>query len=138
MQRICASALQNKVAVALGFAENFNNTLYISQALIGADGTIKMKRRKFKATHMERTIFGDASGDSLSNVVDVEDVGRVGMLACWEHTQPLLKFHTLLQKEEIHVAAWPPLFEHAPGFGLWSMSREGSTHHCLLSLMVLT
>ena len=125
MQRIRASASQNKIAVALGFAENYNHSLYISQALIGQDGEIKMKRRKFKATHMERTLFGDASGDSLQNVADVPSVGNVGMLACWEHTQPLLKFHTFHQNEEIHVAAWPPVFAHDGSPGLWSMSREG-------------
>lgn len=42
-----------------------------------------MKRRKFKPTHMERTVFGDAGGQSLMNVADVEGVGRVGALACW-------------------------------------------------------
>jgi nitrilase len=125
MPRICSSATQNKIAVALGFAENYHHSLYISQALIGADGEIKMRRRKIKATHMERTIFGDASGDCLRNVVDVPDVGKVGMLACWEHVQPILKFHTFQQKEEIHVAAWPPVFHHVDGPGLWSMTREG-------------
>ncbi|RAL61726.1 hypothetical protein DID88_002794 [Monilinia fructigena] len=52
----------------LDFSENDHNSLYIAQAIIDADGTIVMKRRKLKATHMERTIFGDASGDSLMNV----------------------------------------------------------------------
>ncbi|PMD12446.1 carbon-nitrogen hydrolase [Hyaloscypha hepaticicola] len=125
MQRICASASQNKIVVALGFAENYHHSLYISQALIGADGEVKIRRRKIKATHMERTIFGDASGDCLRNVAEVPEVGKVGMLACWEHVQPLLKFHTFQQKEEIHVAAWPPVFHHMDGPGLWSMTREG-------------
>lgn len=126
MKRICISAKQNQIAVALGFSENHSNSLYISQALIGADGVIKMQRRKIKPTHLERTIFGDGSGDSLHNVVKVPDVGRVGMLACWEHTQPLLKYHTSHQNEEIHVAAWPPVYYHADGPGLWSMTREGT------------
>ncbi|KAL3428061.1 aliphatic nitrilase [Phlyctema vagabunda] len=126
MKRICDCAKQNNIAVALGFSENYNNSLYIAQALIGADGRIKMTRRKFKPTHMERTVFGDASGNSLKNVVQSPGVGRVGMLACWEHAQPLLKFHTFHQNEEIHVAAWPPLYHFVEGPGLWSMSREGT------------
>lgn len=84
-----------------------------------------MARRKIKPTHMERTIFGDGTGNSLNNVRDIEGVGRVGQLACWEHTQPLLKYHTITLDEEVHVAAWPPLYEHKGGAGLWSISRQG-------------
>ena len=64
----------------------------------------------------------------MNNVVDLPRVGKVGALACWEHIQPLLKYHTYLQREEIHVAAWPPLEPFVPsGSGLWGMSREGCT-----------
>ena len=125
MQKIRDCAAENNIAVCIGFSENADNSLYISQAIIGADGSIKMARRKLKPTHMERTIFGDATGNSLNNVVDVEGLGKVGALACWEHLQPLLKYHTCLLKEEIHVAAWPPVIPYVPGKGLWSMSREG-------------
>ncbi|KAH7176215.1 carbon-nitrogen hydrolase, partial [Dactylonectria macrodidyma] len=54
-------------------------------------------------------------------------VVKVGSLACWEHSQLLLKFHTYAQKEAIHISAWPPIDPHgsveAPG--LWSISAEG-------------
>lgn len=125
MQMIRDCAAENDIAVCLGFSENADNSLYISQAIIGADGSIKMARRKLKPTHMERTVFGDATGNSLNNVVDVEGLGKVGALACWEHLQPLLKYHTCLLKEEIHVGAWPPVIPYVAGQGLWSMSREG-------------
>ncbi|TDZ34033.1 Arylacetonitrilase [Colletotrichum spinosum] len=47
-------------------------------------------------------------------------------LACWEHIQPLLKFNTIAQREEIHVAAWPSLTPHSGGGpDMWSMSAEG-------------
>lgn len=124
MDAIRACVARNKITVTLGFSENDNNSLYIAACTIGPDGAIQMMRRKMKPTHMERTIFGDASGSSLANVVDTP-VGRIGTLSCWEHVQPLLKYHTLHQHEEIHVAAWPPVFPHRDGPGLWSMSREG-------------
>jgi nitrilase len=74
---------------------------------------------------MERTIFGYASGDCLRNVVDTT-ARRVGAFACWEHVQPLLKYHTTLQREEIHIAVWPPVFVHDDvDSSLWSMSRSG-------------
>ena len=126
MQQICNIAASSKIAVVLGFSENFKDSLYIAQAIISAEGEIKVTRRKLKATHMERTIFGDASGASLDNVVDLPGIGRVGALACWEHTQPLLKYHTYHQNESIHVAAWPPVYEHTGGPGLYSMSSQGS------------
>lgn len=123
MKMIQDCARDHGIVVALGFSENDNHSLYISQALIDAQGEILYTRRKFKPTHVERTTFGDANGNCLANVADTE-FGRVGSLACWEHLQPLLKFHTLSQREEFHVAAWPPLDPYQ-GDGLWSLSREG-------------
>ncbi|KAI1045823.1 hypothetical protein LB505_014332 [Fusarium chuoi] len=124
MARIQQCAADNDITVVLGFSENFHNTLYISQAIIDSDGKLLALRRKIKATHMERTIFGDASGDALTSVVDTQ-VGRVGALSCWEHIQPLLKYYLYSHREQIHVAAWPPLHPHK-GEELWSMSREGA------------
>lgn len=134
-RRICACAAENSIAVVLGFSENLNNSLYISQITISATGELKMKRRKLKATHLERTVFGDAGGSSLNNVVSIalgesndgQTERNVGALSCWEHIQPLLKYHTYLQHEEIHVAAWPPLDPHPGGDALWGMSREGQS-----------
>ncbi|KAJ4177151.1 hypothetical protein NW759_017462 [Fusarium solani] len=124
MRRIQACAADNKIVVALGFSENDNYSLFIAQAIIDLDGKILMKRRKLKATHFERAIFGDASGNSLLNVASTSIGRRVGMLACWEHCQPLLKYHTATQREEIHCSGWPPLYPHS-GPELYSMAMEG-------------
>ena len=101
MRTICAAAAEHNIAVCVGFSENDKNSLYIAQAIISATGEIQMARRKLKPTHMERTVFGDATGNSLQNVIDIEGIGRVGALACWEHTQPLLKYHSALLREDI-------------------------------------
>jgi nitrilase len=133
MDQIKSAALANSIAVVLGFSERTpSGSVYIAQAILSLKGELLMSRRKLKPTHMERTIFGDGSGGDLSNVVDIDfgpphGVVKVGCLACWEHTQPLLKFHTISQGETIHVAMWPPI---APSTGvddpgLWSMSAEG-------------
>ena len=126
MRTICSSAAEHDINVHMGFSERSGQSVYIAQALIDSSGTIRVRRRKMKPTHMERTIFGDASGDCLSPVIDIAGVGKVGGLSCWEHIQPLLKFYTFSQGEEIHVAAWPvlePYVEGHPGF--WSMTTEG-------------
>lgn len=49
------------------------------------------------------------SGDCAENVVQTP-IGRVGGLQCFEHLQPLLKYNTYFQGEQIHVASWPCLF----------------------------
>ena len=128
MRSICESAAENQINVALGFSERDGESVYIAQTLIDETGKIRMTRRKMKPTHMERTIFGDASGDCLAKVVDLPEVGKVGGLSCWEHIQPLLKYYTFSQGEQIHVAAWPPLdpfVQGSPGF--YSMSLEGKS-----------
>lgn len=128
MKRICAAAAENKINVSLGFSERDGDSVYIAQALISEYGEIKMTRRKMKPTHMERTIFGDATGGKscLSKVVDLPGVGRVGGLSCWEHIQPLLKYYTFTQSEQIHVGAWPAVAGFIEGSsGFYSMSIEG-------------
>ncbi|KAH8651112.1 carbon-nitrogen hydrolase [Xylariales sp. PMI_506] len=124
LRTICEAAREHGVAVSLGFSENDDDSVYIAQVLIGGDGEVKLHRRKMKPTHMERTIFGDASGQCLSSVAALP-FARVGQLSCWEHIQPLLKFNTISQREQIHVAAWPSLTPHSGGPDLWSMSAEG-------------
>lgn len=133
MDLVKATAKEHSIAVVIGFAERSpTNSVYISQAIISPQGHVLVHRRKIKPTHMERTIFGDGSGNDLSNVAEIDfgpDHGKVkvGCLACWEHTQPLLKYHTISQGETIHVAMWPPV-SPMPGVGypgLWSMTAEG-------------
>ncbi|RDW76524.1 carbon-nitrogen hydrolase family protein [Aspergillus mulundensis] len=134
--RDCAAA--NNIAVVLGYSENDNDSLYLSQSHIGRDGQVRMHRRKIKPTHVERTLYGEGSGSSLRNVVQEDGVGKVGALSCWEHSQPLLRYHTYSQGEQIHVAAWPPMNYHSSfpeGSALWSQCREGahnlSTTHAI-------
>lgn len=124
MRSICEVAARNKIAVVLGYSERDGGSLYISQAFIGADGNMDCHRRKLKPTHMERTVYGEGGGSSLLNVVDAPEIGKVGMLCCWEHTQPLLKFHTHSQGEQIHIAAWPAQVQDE-GRTVWSVSADG-------------
>lgn len=129
MKQIQESAKANEIAVSLGFSEKNNHSVYIAQVMIDPAGEIKFHRRKMKPTHMERTIFGDASGECFSSVAELS-FARVGSLSCWEHIQPLLKYHTMSQQEDIHVAAWPNVFPHTGGQDLWSMSAEGVLASC--------
>ncbi|KLO93762.1 related to aliphatic nitrilase [Fusarium fujikuroi] len=134
MDMVKAAAKENSIAVVLGFSEKSpSHSVYISQAIISPQGEVLLHRRKIKPTHMERTVFGDGTGADLNNVVEVDfgaDHGKikVGCFACWEHTQPLLKYHSISQGEVIHISMWPPIdpsmgVDHP---GLWSMTADGS------------
>ncbi|RMF09775.1 MAG: carbon-nitrogen hydrolase family protein, partial [Alphaproteobacteria bacterium] len=102
---ICEAAKANKIYVSLGFSERSGGSLYISQMLIDDEGDIITARRKLKPTHVERTVFGEGDGSGLN--VDETPLGRIGMLCCWEHLQPLSKYALYAMNEQIHIAAWP-------------------------------
>lgn len=82
MLQIRQVAAEKKMYVCFGFSERVAGSLYLAQVLIGPEGNILLHRRKTKPTHVERTIFGDATGDSLTTVVDTP-LGKIGMLNCW-------------------------------------------------------
>lgn len=84
MHRIRAAAKENQIFVSLGYSEVDLNSLYTTQVLISPTGDILNHRRKIRATHVERLVFGDSTGDTTESVVDTE-IGRVGQLNCWEN-----------------------------------------------------
>ena len=100
-----AAAREHNILVAMGYSERDGGSLYIGQLLIGADGVQIAARRKLKATHVERTVFGEGDGSDIK--VHDTPLGRVGALACWEHLNPLTKYAMFAQHEQIHVASWP-------------------------------
>jgi aliphatic nitrilase len=102
---ICAAARKHRIYVSLGFSERSGGSLYISQLLIDDEGEIVRARRKLKPTHVERTVFGEGGGSDLD--VDETPLGRIGMLCCWEHLQPLSKYALYSMNEQIHIGAWP-------------------------------
>jgi aliphatic nitrilase len=103
--KIAAAAREHKICVSLGLAERHGGSLYIGNWIIDNNGQTLIRRRKLKPTHMERTVFGEGDGSDLK-VVD-SSLGRIGILACWEHLQPLTKFAMYSQNEQVHIAAWP-------------------------------
>jgi nitrilase len=93
------------VVVALGINERDRGTLYNTQLLFDADGTLVQRRRKITPTYHERMIWGQGHGDGL-RAVDTA-VGRVGQLACWEHYNPLARYALMADGEQIHVGMFP-------------------------------
>ena len=104
-QQIADAARQNHIHVVLGFSERDHGSLYISQWIIDHHGETIGTRRKLKATHIERTLFGESDGSSIKTFET--ELGTIGALCCWEHLQPLTRFAMYSQHEQIHIAAWP-------------------------------
>ncbi|CEH12294.1 Carbon-nitrogen hydrolase [Ceraceosorus bombacis] len=123
IQLIKDACAANSIWTSFGFAERRNGSMYMSNCIINSEGNIVNIRRKIKPTGLERVLFGEASGDALDNVVTTP-FGRVGNLQCWEHIQPLLKYHTYSLHEHIHVASWPGCFP-LKGGEPYSMTSDG-------------
>lgn len=102
---VAAAARQHGMVVVLGVNERDHGSLYNTQVLFDADGTLLLKRRKITPTYHERMVWGQ--GDAAGLKVVNSAVGRVGALACWEHYNPLARYALMTQFEEIHCAQFP-------------------------------
>jgi aliphatic nitrilase len=96
---------QAGVVVSIGINERDGGTLYNTQLLFDADGSLIQRRRKISPTYHERMIWGQGDGSGL-HAVDTQ-VGRIGQLACWEHYNPLARYAMIADGEQIHSAMYP-------------------------------
>lgn len=110
--RLADAAKELGIYLSVGFSERDGGSLYIAQALFDDQGNVLKTRRKLKPTHVERTIYGDGDGSDID--VTSTPLGRIGMLNCWEHMQPLTRYAMYAQNEQIHIGAWPS-FSVYPG-----------------------
>jgi aliphatic nitrilase len=102
---VSRAARSYKIVVVLGINERDHGSLYNTQLIFDADGTLLLKRRKITPTYHERMVWGQGDGSGLK-VLDTA-VGRVGALACWEHYNPLARYALMAQHEQIHCAQFP-------------------------------
>src|SRR5262245_6860673 len=102
---ISEAARQAEVVVSIGVNDRDGGTLYNTQLLFDADGTLIQRRRKITPTHCERMIWGQGDGSGL-RAVDSK-VGRIGQLACYEHYNPLARYAQMADGEQIHSSMYP-------------------------------
>src|SRR5215216_2839038 len=93
------------MVVSIGINERDGGTIYNTQLLFDADGTLIQRRRKITPTYHERMVWGQGDGSGL-RAVD-SHVGRIGQLACWEHYNPLARYAMIADREQIHSAMYP-------------------------------
>ncbi|WP_176055608.1 carbon-nitrogen hydrolase family protein [Paraburkholderia caribensis] len=111
--RLSTAVRQAGITAVVGVSERSGSSLYMGQWIIGADGRTIAARRKLRPTHVERAVFGEGDGSDLA-VHQVEGLGRIGALCCWEHLQPLSKYAMYAQNEQVHVASWPSFSNYEP------------------------
>lgn len=99
---------QAGVVASIGANERDGSTIYNTQLLFDADGSLIQRRRKISPTFHERMLWGQGDGSGL-RVVD-SAVGRIGQLACWEHYNPLARYALMAEGEQIHSAMYPGSF----------------------------
>ena len=101
------AARRAQAYVAIGIIERDNEssqgTLYDTLVYFGPDGKVLGKHRKLKPTAMERVIWGEGDGSTLT-VVNTT-AGRIGGLICWENYMPLARMALYQKGVEIYLAA---------------------------------
>ncbi|MFJ2728977.1 nitrilase-related carbon-nitrogen hydrolase [Streptomyces collinus] len=105
---IAEAAREARMVVSIGVNERDGSTLYNTQLLFDADGTLIQRRRKITPTYHERMVWGQGDGSGLPAVDSA--VGRIGQLACWEHYLPLARYALIADGEQIHAAMYPGAF----------------------------
>src|SRR3954453_13031566 len=87
---IADAARDAGIVVSIGVNEREGGTLFNTQLLFDADGTLIQRRRKITPTYHERMIWGQGDASGLRAVDSA--IGRIGQLACWEHHNPLTRY----------------------------------------------
>ena len=104
-QRLGDVAARHHMVLVVGVNERDGGSLYNTQVIFDADGSLLLKRRKITPSYHERMIWGQGDGSGFR--VAQTAVGRVGALACWEHYNPLARFALMEEREELHCAQFP-------------------------------
>jgi aliphatic nitrilase len=105
---IAEAARSAGLVVSIGVNERAGGSLFNTQLLFDADGTLLQRRRKITPTFHERMIWGQGDGTGLRAVDST--VGRIGQLACWEHYNPLTRYAMIADREQIHSSMFPGSF----------------------------
>lgn len=103
---LAEAAREAGVYLVIGVIERDNQfstgTLFCTTLYISADGQLLGKHRKLKPTALERLIWGEGDGSTLT-AVDTP-YGRLGGLICWENYMPLARTAMYAKGVQLYVA----------------------------------
>ncbi|MEM6362090.1 MAG: carbon-nitrogen hydrolase family protein [Bacteroidota bacterium] len=118
-QRISAAVRKAGIFVALGVTEKepVGGSLYCTLIYFNTDGQIVGKHRKLKPTGLERYLWAEGDGATLTTLNT--SFGRIGGLICWENYMPLARTAMYKKGVEIYLAptadmrdSWQSTMEH--------------------------
>jgi nitrilase len=135
IRSIRAAAKKHNISVSLGFSESKapNNsagrgTLWNSNLLIDANGSIEVHHRKLRPTFYEQLSWSGGDGHGLrtatlnvnplqppqtrssSTPQDQTHSFSVGTLICGENTNSLARHALLSQAQDLHISTWPAIW----------------------------
>ena len=88
-EAIGATAREHRVHLVVGAVERAGSTLYCTALFFGPDGSLLGKHRKLMPTAMERLVWGQGDGSTLT-VLDTP-LGKIGAAICWENYMPAMR-----------------------------------------------
>jgi nitrilase len=114
---IGAAARAAGLFLVAGVIERDGGTLYCTALFFGPDGRLLGKHRKLMPTAMERLVWGQGDGSTLT-VLDTE-AGKIGAAICWENYMPLARMALYAKGVELYCAptaddrdTWLPTMRH--------------------------
>jgi nitrilase len=105
VQRLVDACRQRGVHLAIGVNEREDErpgSLYNTLLLIGPQGVLS-RHRKTMPTMQERIFHGIGAGDDIDSV-EIDGLGRVGGLICWENRMPLARWALMRSGVQVWVA----------------------------------
>ena len=114
MAPLQAACRRAGVAINLGISERMagecgGHTLFNSQVTIDSDGRILGVHRKLQPTYVERAVWAQGDGSTLSTWplkgLGGEHGCKLGGLACWEHAMNGARQALIERGEHVHAGA---------------------------------
>jgi nitrilase len=116
-EAIGATAAACRLHLVVGVVERAGGTLYCTVLFFGPDGRLMGKHRKLMPTALERIVWGQGDGSTLT-VLDTE-IGKLGAVICWENYMPLLRMAMYAKGVQLYCAptvddrdTWLPTMRH--------------------------
>jgi nitrilase len=112
-----AAARAGGLHLVVGAIERAGGTLYCTALFFGPDGRLLGKHRKLMPTALERLVWGQGDGSTLT-VLDTP-LGKLGAAICWENYMPLLRMALYAKGIQLYCAptvddrdTWLPTMRH--------------------------
>jgi len=116
-ERIGKAAKDSRLHLVVGVIERCGGTLYCTALFFAPSGELLGKHRKLMPTALERVIWGQGDGSTLT-VLDTP-LGKLGAVICWENYMPLLRAAMYAKGIQLYCAptvddrdSWLPTMQH--------------------------